>query len=231
MVRFAVSAAVAAITLVTAGTAAAQDKTSGPYLRLDAGGSFATGANSGLGNMLEGEAFAVGGGVGWRVMPQFRMDVTVGYRGEFGFSRPGGPVAVRTDLESVVGLATAYYDIVTIGGFTPYVGVGAGFADNRAHTRRTPVSDIARAAASRSSSLTPGDSTSTDFAWQVTAGVSYALTTNWSLDFGYRYVDMGTAKVASTVAAGSAAGGPFAHTTIESDLRAHEVAIGLRYSF
>ena len=244
MARFVVPGCLVAICLGIAGTAAAQDKPSGPYLRLDTGASFTTAAHRDFGNLSLGDSYVVGGGVGYRFMPELRVDVTLGYRGDYGFNRPGGPVAVHADLESVVGLASAYYDIITIGGFTPYVGAGIGFADNHSHTRRTPVSDIARAASTKGPGLGPSDDTSTDFAWQATAGVSYSITTNWSLDFGYRYVDMGTVKSASSVAAGGAstfitgsaasglaAGGPFANTTMKGDLQAHEVAIGLRYSF
>lgn len=240
MARFVVSACVAAACLGIAGMASAQEKPSGPYLRLDTGASFITAANRDFGNVIQSESYVVGGGVGYRVMPPLRMDFTVGYRGDYGFSRPGGPVAVRADVESLVGLATAYYDIVSIAGFTPYIGAGIGFAENHSSSRRTPVSDVARASSTASLS---SNNTNTDFAWQATAGVSYSITPNWSLDFGYRYVDMGTVQVGSTstttgpslfitgssAAVGTAVG--VGNTTIKGDLQAHEVAIGLRYSF
>src|SRR5438270_12476592 len=118
MSRFVVSALVSAATLVGAATASAQDlpyeprqKTSGLYVRGDAGGSFTTGANRSFGTADQGESYVFGGGVGYRFFPQLRTDLTLSYRGDYGFDQRGGGLRARADLDSIVGMVSAYYDI------------------------------------------------------------------------------------------------------------------------
>ena len=63
-----------------------------------------------------------------------------------------------------------------------------------------------------------GESYSADdnnFAWQVGAGVGYALNDNVSLDAGYRYVDYGD----------------FTEDGTKLETSAHELYVGARYAF
>jgi opacity protein-like surface antigen len=59
--------------------------------------------------------------------------------------------------------------------------------------------------------------------------VSDSLTQSWALDLGYRYLDMGELHTGDelTLNGGSPVGG----YTQRGDLQAHEVQVGLRYSF
>jgi opacity protein-like surface antigen len=209
--------------VATAGAASAEDWhdwSKNVYLRLDTGASFSTAANRNFGNGDLGNSYTVGGGVGYRFDPHWRTDVTLGYRGDYGFSRTNNFGSARGDLDALVGLVNGYYDIGTYAGFTPYVGGGVGFSSN--HFDRTGIG------------LGPlganlNRNTNTDFAWQVSAGVSYAVTPNWALDFGYRYLDMGEARTGDVLTVnglGSAAG-----ATQRGDLQAHEIQVGVRYSF
>ncbi len=66
----------------------------------------------------------------------------------------------------------AYYDIPTNTKITPYVGAGVGVAFLR-------FKDFEE------------KHKSTEFTWQVGAGVSYALNDKWNLDVGYRYIKNG----------------------------------------
>jgi opacity protein-like surface antigen len=222
MTRFVVPALVSALALGSAAAASAQDKASGLYLRGDAGASFTTEGNRSFGSVDQGDSYAIGGGVGYRFSPNFRTDVTLGYRGDYGFDQTGGGVRARANLDSFVGLVNGYWDITTVAGFTPYIGAGIGFADNS--YGRTRVSTTGGAPIG-----TLNGDTTTDFAWQATAGVSYSVTPKWAIDFGYHYLDMGTAQTGSTFTAGGvglATGGP-----LKGDLQAHEATVGLRYSF
>lgn len=98
----------------------------------------------------------------------------------------------------------AYYDIATGSKFTPYVGAGVGVSrlkvefkdDNDKYTK-----------------------SSTNFAWQVGAGVSYAMTEAWALDLGYRYMDNGDVTL-------NAKG-----DKVKTDSQSHNVSLGLRYTF
>lgn len=219
MSRFVVSALVSAAVLVGATAASAQDtsfepreKTSGLYVRGDAGYSMTTAGGRGFGNTDQGESYAFGAGVGYRFLPQFRADVTFGYRGDYGFNVRSGASRLQADLDSFVGLVSGYYDIVTIRGLTPYIGAGIGVADNSyGRTRLTTGATSLTALAGHSR---------TEFAWQAAAGASYAFTPNWSLDIGYHYLDMGTAQA-----------GPSGPLALRGDLQAHEVTVGVRYAF
>ena len=53
------------------------------------------------------------------------------------------------------------------------------------------------------------------FAWQVGAGLGYAITENTTIDAGYRYMDYGS----------------FDKNFSELDTDAHEIHLGARYTF
>jgi opacity protein-like surface antigen len=222
MSRLVVPTLVSAICLASVGAASAQDLAKNLYLRLDTGASFTTEGNRSFGSIDQGNSYTVGGGVGYRFTPNFRTDLTLGYRGDYGFDQSGGGVRARADLESLVGLVNGYYDIGTYAGFTPYVGAGIGVADN--HYGRTRVATTGGTALG-----SINGHSNTEFAWQATGGVSYSVTPNWAIDFGYHYLDMGTAQTGSVFTVGGvglATGSP-----LKGDLQAHEVSVGLRYSF
>jgi len=230
MVRTGYLSLVAGVLIATAGTASAQDGSASnasvpdwmknAYLRLDSGASFTTEANRNFGNSDFGTGYAIGGGIGYRFDPHWRADLTLGYRGDYGFTTTTGVGPSHADADALVGLVNGYYDFTSYAGFTPYIGAGVGFSSN--HLTPTDV-----AIGPLGGSL--NNDTSTQFAWQASAGVSYSLTRNWALDLGYRYLDMGEAHTGDelTLNGGGAVGG----YTQRGDLQAHEVQVGLRYSF
>ena len=80
--------------------------------------------------------------------------------------------------------------------------------DTTVHTIATGVSD------SQSNS-------ETNLAWHVGGGVAYAFTEHWAADLGYRYIDFGSMEWGDTARLG-----------LKSDrITAHEVLLGLRYTF
>ena len=106
-------------------------------------------------------------------------------------------------------MLNAYYDINTGTKFTPYVGAGLGVAMLKASERGT-YSDNKSANAS--------DSRNT-FAWQIGAGVSYALTDQFNVDFGYRYLDEGHVAYRDV------------NSLNKYEAKAHELSLGVRYTF
>lgn len=102
-------------------------------------------------------------------------------------------------------MLNAYYDINTNSAFTPYVGAGIGFAKVKAKL---------------TSSVMNTNADSTKMAWQVGAGVAYALNDNVAIDLGYRYTDMGEYSKPLGV-----------DNTYKLDVHSHEVLLGARYSF
>lgn len=174
---------------------------SGWYLRADAGYVAARGAGVsylGLptGLDLSGSGWSAGAGVGYRLASFLRAEASLDYLA-LGSAQRG---FVRLGSSATVALASLYWDVVTLSGFTPYLSAGAGFAID---TLDAPAA------------LRPAGN-DWQFAWSAGAGVSYAVSTAVSLDLGYRYVDLGAPAYAGGLAV--------------SDAAAHQVRFGVRYT-
>lgn len=102
-------------------------------------------------------------------------------------------------------MMNAYYDIDTNTAFTPYVGGGIGYA---------------RLKGSVDSRFGELSKSSDEFAWQLGAGVAYALNDNVSLDLGYRYSDFGSVEKEY-----------LPDRNYKADVDAHEFLFGARYTF
>ena len=121
----------------------------------------------------------------------------------------------ETKLESQAFLFNAYYDFDTHTAFTPYFGGGLGFA---------------RIKGSLNWDEYPEDSGSekhTNFAWQLGAGVAYNINEHVALDLGYRYMNYGDFDKSSLDK--DEWGTEEDKVKIESE--AHEIMLGLRYTF
>jgi opacity protein-like surface antigen len=200
----------------------------GPYVRLDAGYSIA--GNPRLdyqGEVLPGSqlgnAALLGGGFGYRLSPNFRLDVTLSYRFDHALTSQGTDgFTGAADVASLVGMANGYYDITTYDRFTPYVTGGLGVARN--HTGTNTLRDGTGALYSTSAA-----NSVTRFAWQLGAGTAVALSGGLSLDLGYHYLDMGRFSTPDTAVQPNGTIRTQAANT--GALTAHEVSAGLRYAF
>lgn len=177
------------------------DAPSGWYMRADAGYVASTGAQVAVaggpaGLDLSGSGWSVGGGLGYRFLPGLRGEVSLDYL-DLGSARAG---AAQLSTNATVALASLYWDVITLAGFTPYLSAGLGFSINTL--------DVAPAAFGP----TVND---WQFAWSAGAGVSYALSSDLSLDLSYRYLDLGSPSPAGVLAVG--------------DTVAHQVRFGVRY--
>lgn len=189
------------------------DNNRGWYVRGDIGGTFyddftMTDTNSAK-FILEDidDKFNFGGGIGYNLMRGFRIDLTLDYRGDTDVFAQLDSGTVPTnqftgEMSSLVGLANVYYDLDMGHRITPYVGVGIGFA-------------------SLSMDGPDSDDSDTNFAWALMAGVDVDLRTNWKLDIGYRYINMGDGEFGDSKTPGR-------NFEVE-DLEAHEIRVGLRY--
>lgn len=188
------------------------------YLRGDIGGYWGTmsGAQSAPGfasptdnDLGSGFVGGVGAGVksGW-----LRTDVTIDYTAMKYSSTIATPGDVSAKVDAVTALFNGYFDLGTWYGVTPYLGAGAGVANLRTH-------DYSSTAAPP---FTSGLSHSEwKFAYAVMAGVGYSIAPNITLDAGYRYVNFGNVTTASDA---------FGSMTLKN-LAAHEVRVGVRWSF
>lgn len=178
------------------------------YVRVDGGYSFnerpEVAKNHGIAfGEQKDDSWFVEGGLGCRITPYFRADVTIGYRDGQHLSTSFNDL--DADFSAVTGMVNAYWDIANFGGITPYVGVGLGASANR-------LSDI---------NLPVGQSSNTriDFAYALMAGVSVDLSERVTLDAGYRYIDLGSARAKG------------ADPIKVKNLDSHDIRVGLRYNF
>lgn len=127
-----------------------------------------------------------------------------------------------TELSVSSAMLNVYYDIDTGTKFTPYVGGGIGMAHLKNKTKVT--------GSTPSGALNLGSSESeNNFAWNIGAGVSYALNDKVSIDVGYRYSDYGNVKESvSQKVPGLKV--PL-NVSGKYDVTSHEFLLGTRYAF
>ncbi|OYY11034.1 MAG: hypothetical protein B7X99_02185 [Rhizobiales bacterium 17-65-6] len=141
------------------------------YLRLDGGSSYIPGGSASLGAVTRsypgGPGWSLGGGIGYRVLPHWRVDATV-------------DVVNHARLSETLLLGNLYWDIGTFGRWTPYIGAGIG-AGQITIDESAPIA-LAAAGLQR---------TDWQMAWSLMAGASWALTPSLTVNSGYRYVNFG----------------------------------------
>ena len=112
---------------------AAEQLAKGPYIF----GEFGYSLSREDGSDDFGNSPILGGGVGYRFHPNFRADVSLGWRGGYEAKDrddtivPGSTLSLKTDISSWAFLVNGYYDIITFGRFTPYVGGASGSLETR----------------------------------------------------------------------------------------------------
>lgn len=205
---------------------------SGWYLRGDVGYTFSSRFRNyensfgfpGIGTLTYGEdntAFFGGAGFGYHFTDYLRGDLTLNYLrreeawGNFiSDSDPTIGASGRIDTRMGYGLATAYVDLGTIAGFTPYVGAGIGTVYSRPKAKAGFLLPDGRAfgvADTRKDSFS--------FAYSLNAGAAYQLTENLSLDVGYQYLNAPNADYFSVDK-------PFMY---DRGFDMHQIKVGLRY--
>jgi opacity protein-like surface antigen len=173
------------------------------------------------------DTFMVGVGVGYKFNNWLRADLTLDYEFPADFEATtecpapcgGGPAETHiesAEISAATALANVYLDLGNYSGFTPYVGAGAGVA-------YVMVDDITTEAPGGSTDW--GDADDWNFAWALMAGLAYQFSPSLALDVGYRYLNLGEVS-SDTIAAGTG-DGDFTY----DDLQAHEIRVGMRYTF
>jgi opacity protein-like surface antigen len=140
-------------------------------------------------------------GVGYQFNHWFRVDVTGEYRGKANFHgldivRTTGGLTLTDDYRASKSewlvLANIYADLGTWYSFTPFVGAGIGASYN---TISNFTDTCATVSGCPGGSVATGDTASKwNFAWALHAGVSYKVNSQLSIEFAYRYVNLGDAK-------------------------------------
>lgn len=131
---------------------------------------------------------------------------------------------VKLQQQSV--MWNTYFDWKNSSKFTPYFAVGVGAT--RIHAKGVlSDNDITGQWSGGSYDFSTTAKTDFNFIWSVGVGTSYSITSNLAADLSYKYIDSGKLKLNYITSNGNYTG------TQESsyDLRAHNFALGLRYSF
>lgn len=181
--------------------------------------------------------WSLGGGIGYRIGPMLRVDVTsisqsgarlhgIGVDQAFtaGSSRAVGhySAGVRSD----VALANAYWDVLTWNGLTPYVGAGVGVAWNRMY--KVGRYEQAQPLAKASNMVAASHASHARAAFALYAGVGYEIMPGLHADLGYRYLNLGNANSGRALCDDTAtcvAAMPLRAKSLDS----HEVTLGLRW--
>lgn len=179
--------------------------------------------------------------VGRQLLPWLRTDLSVTYRfnleydGNANFIPPSvgyrQPVSAKAD--SLSGMMNLFIDIngllagKKLWRFQPYVGGGAGFSYNRIGQMTFLFPDNSGA---HKVSITPSGDRK-DFAFMAAVGTGVILTEQLSLDIAYRYFDLGRVETSPGNMYMNHRPAGIAINSIESHLRTHGLALGLRYQF
>ena len=175
-------------------------------------------------------------GVGYKVNNWFRADVTGEYRGNsnfFGTDRITYVGGVGTDTyhatknEWVV-LANAYVDLGTWWCITPFIGAGVGGA-------RVAINGFTDQSIALNGGVGPalpglafGDNVSKwNFAWAAHAGLAYKVSPNFTVEFAYRYLDMGDGLTGDLRAFDGT--NNFNNPTTFKHITSHDLKLGVRW--
>lgn len=168
-----------------------------PYILGEAGYSF--------GIKDAGDAGILGIGAGYHINEFFRTDLTVGYRGWSEVNMKTAEGKRKTDMWSLPILANLYATMPLNNVFSVYGMGGLGMAWNK--TDSLPDAKGA---------------TKTNFAWTAGVGFDYMVNNCLSFDLGYRYTDLGQARV--KVREGYTG-------KSKQDIRSNDVKLTARYYF
>ena len=157
-------------------------------------------AGMGFGSSSYKEAGVFALGAGYHLNRFLKSDLTVGMRAWGKIKKEGD----NADVWTIPALMNLYASM-PYNQFEPYIMGGLGAAWNKAD----------------STSTIKGDD-KFSFAWTVGAGIGYRLSSCWSMDLGYRYVDLGEARSKFK----QADRGRF-----KKDVRSHDVLLSARYYF
>jgi opacity protein-like surface antigen len=144
-------------------------------------------------------------GVGYYFNNWLRFDVTGEYRGNANFhgldighlgaaSSPDRYTASKSELTF---LFNGYVDIGTWNNLTPFVGAGVGMSRNTiSNFGDVSICTIPGCTTSDASAAT---ASKWNFAWALYAGLGYKVTKNVTIEFSYRYIDLGDAETGTLI--------------------------------
>jgi opacity protein-like surface antigen len=185
-----------------------------------------TGTTTPLAGTSAGGGIVIGGGFGYQFSERFRGDLTIDYSLPASFR---GTIACNTTeictnsigVSAITGMVNAYFDLATIGSFTPYVGAGVGVA--MVSTSGNSSSDTS--GPPPVTATYPG-ATRYNLAWALMGGATWEMSPDTLIDLSFRLASLGGASTGTVPAA---AGGDGSGVISIGNIIAPEVRLGMRY--
>lgn len=168
-----------------------------PYIALRGGYNMTSAAFSNA-ETTDGNGFLIGASIG----TELYKNTVMGLRAEIEYNYITSYDMDGSDATNSTILANVFADFDTATTLTPYVSLGIGYGWTTI-TINTVLGDI--------------DMDDSNMAWQLGAGISYALLDNMKLDLGYRYLNSTNFET------------PIANT--ELDIESHQIYLGARLTF
>lgn len=206
-----------------------------------------TGLTANAGGTPDGdleEAFVVGGAIGWDFGNSFRIETEFRRRSPntknetlFGLNEANSVNDMGMPLADISGntfnydgslrssslMANVYYDFDRTGlPITPYIKGGAGIAFNKVETQLDATLAVADQFGATFNNVVFNENSSTDFAWNIGAGLSIPISQGAMIELEYLHADLGNATTQF-----DALGDAIRFSDIESD----DFTIGLRIKF
>ena len=142
---------------------------------------------------------------------RFEIEYLWRYRMDFGAQFSGLPTTLGSDIQTNSIMVNGLWDYKNSTNFTPYIGVGLGWAGHEADTNR---GDASVGAISL-------ENTTDNFVWSFLLGTTYSINHHWAIDLGYRYSDLGDVEI-----------GPFSDAgRVEMEYHSHDFTAGITYDF
>ena len=177
-------------------------------------------------------------GIGYRASPLLRLEAGLAFRPTFSFAgnanflAPDRRQEVSVDVSSVSATLSAYLDLPglglpRLGPFSPFVGGGIGVSRIR--------TDDMHMVFPKTATIVPGGRR-TDFAWMLAAGLALSAGERTTLEFAWRYADLGTVETGrgpGRVVWRDESRDPLPLDLAEThaDLASHGLHVSLRYAF
>jgi opacity protein-like surface antigen len=130
-------------------------------------------------------------GAGYKFNEWFRVDVTGEYRGKTAFRGldvyPNGTNDYFGTKSEWLFMANAYLDLGTWWCVTPFIGAGIGYSRNTIDSFR----DVGIANLVTPTLAYANGNSQWEMAWAVHAGLAYKVNNNFTVEFAYRYLNLG----------------------------------------
>ena len=184
-------------------------------------------------------------GIGYQFNSWLRADVIGEYRGKANFHgtdlvvwNPGGGTLANginnysASKSEWLAMFNAYVDLGTWYSVTPFIGAGVGASYNKisnfTDVGYTTCTGGGCGAATTQSYAYAGDTGKWNLAWALHAGLAYRVTPALTIEFAYRYLNLGDALSGDMIGF-DGSNGPVPNPLEFKDITSHDLKLGIRW--